>query len=90
MPKLVKAYEMLKCDHCGELKDLGRPVNTICGDCRVDSCHSVLICGRCDEREVEDENDDCPECTAGRHEAASDAARDFEIEQIASVRRGNR
>lgn len=89
--KEIKAFEMLQCRHCGELKEpygrtgpLGR---TFCGSCRDDSMKSVIICGACEENEVKDDGELCPECREARHEAANEAARENAVDMAIKSRR---
>jgi hypothetical protein len=66
---VTKAFEMMKCSHCGDLKEpFGRNLS-YCGDCRDDSRKTVYICGNCEEREAKDDSELCPECAAAEKEA---------------------
>jgi hypothetical protein len=85
--KEIKAFEMMKCRNCGELKDaFGRNLS-FCGSCRDDSMKSVIICGACEENEVKDDGELCPECQEAAHEAANEAARENAIDLAIKTRR---
>ncbi len=61
--KKIQAFEMMKCGHCGELREPSRTRgNHMCGSCRDDSMKSVIICGACEEREAQDDKEVCDTC----------------------------
>lgn len=68
-----EAFEMLKCEECGHLKEPLRTASTICPECRLDSMHSVLICGRCEENETDDNGPLCGPCEAKDCPCTADA-----------------